>query len=236
MNDIVADFSYFSSLTMAALLWRLAELGLFSRLPWFGIWLTIRLVQTPVLQLLRNFPDVQTQVWILSDALLLGSMVLTAVEIYFELTRVVFELGRAGPAVALFALILGTAVALTSTGGLADAASIQQGVFAFVAGGLGAALWFYGCFPLPVASHVWPHAQVFLIYVASHALGYWALAVFGREMMSGLDQFLTLGWCTCLVAWLWLFSRPLSYPSPASQSELEIANHRARRLERVLNH
>jgi hypothetical protein len=129
MNDIVADFSYFSSLTMAALLWRLAELGLFSRLPWFGIWLTIRLVQTPVLQLLRNFPDVQTQVWILSDALLLGSMVLTAVEIYFELTRVVFELGRAGPAVALFALILGTAVALTSTGGLADAASIQQGVF-----------------------------------------------------------------------------------------------------------
>ena len=100
---------------MAALLWRLAKLGLFSRLPWFGIWLTIRLVQTPALQLLRNFPGVQTQVWIRSDALLLGSMVLTAVEIYFELTRVVFELGRTGPAVALFALILGTAVALTST-------------------------------------------------------------------------------------------------------------------------
>jgi hypothetical protein len=119
-------------------------------------------------------------------------------------------------------------VALTATG-------VERGVFAFVAGGLGAALWFYSRFPIPAGSYMWPHAQVFLIYVASHALGYWALAVFDRGLVGGLDQALTLGWSACLAAWLWVFSKPFAYPPAATQSELETANRLARQLERAVN-
>jgi len=229
------DFWYFSSALEVAILWKMTQLKLLVRLPWFGIWLTIRLIQAPALLLLRDFSGAQRQIEFLIATLLLGSLALTAAEIYAEVTREVFELGRAGTAVALLAAVLGAAVAFTTTGSMSYETEVKRAVYTFVAAALSAALWFYGRFPLPLASYVWPHAEVFLVYVASHALGYWAIAAFDPGVVQELNRFLILGWCACLTAWLWLFSKPPSYPLEASRDELEIANRRARQLERAVN-
>lgn len=213
------------------------------RLFWFITYLALRLIQYAGLSFLTYRSDLYRQWWISSEAVLLVSLALATVECYAAVTREIFELGRIGRVVALVSIGLAMGAALATSADasanwsarLATAAQAKRALLTFFSVALMAVVWFYHRLPVPVPSYVWPHARILMFYLGTHAAGYWAIAVVGNEGTDLLNQLLTLIWCGCLAAWLWLFSKPIRFPPNTSTEDLSTANRLARALERVVD-
>lgn len=213
------------------------------RLPWFRAYLTLRLLQYAGLATLDFQSDLYRQWWFLSEAILLIALALATVEGYSVVTREIFGLGRIGRIVAFISIGLAAGTALATgadasvnwSARLAIAAQAKRALLTFLAVALIALTWFYHRFPVPVPSYVWPHMLILETYLASHAIGYWGIAVAGKDSADLIDQMLTVVWCGCLIAWLRLFDHPVQIPPSASAEDLSEANRRARQLERVVD-
>ncbi len=225
---------------LVLLLARLARLPY--RPPLFTAYLSFRLLQYAGLSFVRFGSKDYLRVWLYSEALMLALLILAAVEGYVMITREIYELGSVGKVVGLVAIGLGLGVTLTTgtdsseqwSARIAVAIGLKRALLTFLTVALGAVVWFYRRFPIPVASHVWPHTWVFIAYLAFHSVGYWGIVGLGKQRAPLLDGILAAVWCGCLAAWLWIYSQPSIRKSPPSDEALNEADRRARQLERTV--
>ena len=232
--------SYLSIALLVILLARLARLR--NRPPLFPSFLALRLLQYLAAAWLDPGSNSYRQFWIFSEALVMVVLVLAVLECHLMITREIYELGSIGKVVALVAVGLAGGIAL-STGAnpsvqwgpiTALALQAKRSLLTFLTVALSAVVWFYRRFPIPVAGHVWPHTWVFIAYLAFHSVGYWGIAVLGKEHAPEIDTILALVWCGCLAAWLWIYTRPWERKMPPSEEKLNEANRRARQMERTV--
>lgn len=208
----------------------------------FTTFLALRFLQYVGAWSIDASTDRYRQFWYLSEAIGLALLTLAVVECHLMITREIYELGSIGKAVALVAVGLALGVAVTTGGDssvqwsarLALAIQVKRALLTFLTVALVTVVWFYGRFPIPVASHVWPHTWVFIAYLAFHSVGYWGIAVLGKKNAPDLDRILTWIWCGCLAAWLWIYSRPSDRKMPPSEEKLNEANRRAGQMERTV--
>ncbi len=231
---------YLSITLLVLLLVRLARLP--RRPPLLSAYLSFRLLQYIGLSFVQFGTNDYRRLWLYSEATILALLALAAAECYLMITREIYELGSIGTLVALVAMGLAGGAALT-TGAesssqwgpiTALALKLKLALLTFLTVALVAVVWFYHRFPIPVASHVWPHTWVFVAYLAFHSVGYWGIVGLGKQHAPLLDGILAAVWCGCLAAWLWIYSRPSIRKSPPSDDELNEADRRARQLERTV--
>jgi hypothetical protein len=198
------------------LMGRLASSGLLRPFGCFTAWVFIEWIRFAAKAFVPSSAANSEPFFILEVARL-AALTLTAVEIYRIITREIFQPGRTRAVVTVAALAFAATLAAPVSGDL----ELDLLVFLFVA--LSALIWFYARFPIPVASYVWHHALIFLLYLGTQAVG-------ARSPAASM-----YGTWICLLAWLWAFSGTPDQPTPAGITELEIANRRARSLERTVD-
>jgi hypothetical protein len=213
------------------------------RPPLLTTYLLFRLLQYVGLFYLHPGTNNYRQLWLYSEVAMLVLLVLSAVECYVMITREIYELGSIGKIVMAVAIGLAVGVALTTgadssgqwSARLALALELKLALLTFLTVALVAVVWFYRRFPIPVASHVWPHVWVFVAYLAFHSVGYWGIVALGNQRAPMLDGILTWVWCGCLAAWLWVYMRPSEPKLPPSDEKLNEANRRAKQMERTVD-
>ena len=228
-----------STLVLALLL----RNGYIRLVPWFAASLLTRII--PGTYLLSHWGNHNTyyQFWFVGEIALLVTLLLSAVEVYFLVTKPIYRLGWIGFAVFTAACLIATVVALntgssTSAHWNARVAILLEAkrlLLTFLAVSIGAVVWFYHRFAIPVASFVWPHAFVFVAYVTSHAAIYWAIKSTGGQYLTDLNDLLGAVGGVCLIAWGFVFYRPPTWPSSPTQAEIEEADRRATRLTRLVD-
>lgn len=221
----------------------LLRVGLVRLLPWFGASLLTRIIPGIYLLIHSEDPNSYYSVWFVGEIALLVTLGLTGLEIYFLITRAIYRLGWIGSTVLCAAFLLAALVAWNTGSGASDqwnarVASLLEAkrlLLTFLTAGLAAVFWFYRRFEIPVASFVWPHAFIFLFYVASHAAGFWVIEAWGGRHLEGLNILLGVLWAACLLAWSWVFSKQPVWPSMPTEAELAEADRRAERLTRLVD-
>lgn len=211
--------------------------------PWFASSLLTRII--PGVYLVSHWGDHNTyyQFWFVGEISLLVTLLLSAVELYFLITKPIYRLGWIGFMVFLLACSMAAAVAVSTGSGASAHWNVRVAVLleakrlllTFLSVALGGVFLFYGRFAIPTASFVWPHGYVFLAYVASHAAGYWAIEASGGKHLDVLNQLLGVLWAACLVAWSWVFSQRPSWPQKPTDAELREADRRAEQLTRLVD-
>ena len=233
-------FWYLSIALLILLLARLVCLE--HRPPFLAAYLLSRLIQSGGLLYIGFGSDAYRQFWLVSEVVSLMTLALAVFECHLMITREIYELGSIGKVVALGAIGLAGGIAL-STGAnpsvqwgpiTALALQAKRSLLTFLMIALGAVVWFYHRFPIPVASHVRPHTWVFIAYLAFHSVGYWGMVALGVQWTPLLDEVLAVVWCSCLAAWLWIYAQPWERKMRPTEEKLNEANRRARQMERTV--
>lgn len=212
------------------------------QLPWFAISLAIQMVQMAVLSQRAYGSPEYFYAWLTGERALLVSIGLAGLEIYLQFNRAIYRAGRVGLLVLGAAVIVGSTVALSTppstsaewSAAMAKLLGAKRTLLTALAAGLGAVLWFYRRFAIPVASYVRPHSRIFLVYVTSHATGLWLAEASGSRWLDWINQASILMWSGCLVAWMAYFWRDVRLPREPSEADVAEAEARAQRLDRLV--
>lgn len=238
-----------SNLLLLSLVLRLTQRQVYLELPFLFTCLSFRLLQAMAIAAALNRVAFLSQAylftWFITESIAVVLVALASAESYLWLTLRIFRPGRVGAVALTVAGLLGLAAMWSMKADSAEDLSrslaaqylFKQAVMGFLAVSLGALLSFYRRFPLQVPRQAWPHALTQLTYLATHSLGYGAMAMGGYGSTERVNDVLAVIWAGCLLAWLWIFRHGVTWPDPppdAGGEGLKRADEQAARLERLL--